>query len=246
MAFYKKNLSIFVTKYLKKHQLGPRDVKANRLLTMKKKQFRVEITTKGLFDVEAASIDTEEYNIDEITSDDFDDFIYDSDYICNFALGDEWQGQFKMKVFDENDNMVYENDDISEFLIVTDAEDTEHELFPSTIDPKKAAEEWVKRWKEDGIGEAPGIYAVRRHEIKWLSFEFIVEDEKFYPSKLLFVSNRKIEGLVYDNMTDPYHLFYEDKFVETEVDDDYDEYGSTDLIMEKTEKGWWEVIHEIS
>jgi hypothetical protein len=213
---------------------------------MAKNQFRVEITTKGSFEVEVASIDTDEYNVDEITSDDFDDFMYDSDYICTCALGDEWEGQFEMKVFDKSDNVVYENNLFSEFLFVTDSEQTEDEDFPSTVNPKKAVEEWEKRWAEDGGGQEPGTFAVRRHEIKWLSFNFVVEDEKFDPGKLLFVANRKLEGLVYDYMTDPYHVFYEDKFVEAEIDDDYyEEYGYSDFIMEKTEDGYWEEIQEI-
>ena len=213
---------------------------------MAKKQFRVEITTKGSFDVEVTPIDTDEYNVDEITSDDFyNDFIDYSDYICNCALGDEWKGQFEVKVFDENDNVVYESGDFSKFLFVTDAERTEDDDFPSTVDPKKAAKEWVKRWAEDGGGQEPGIYAVRRHENKWLSFSFDVEDKKFDPSKLLFVSNKKLKGLVNDYMTDPKHVFYEDKFVETEVDEEYYQYGYKDFIMKKTEDGRWEVIRKV-
>ena len=218
----------------------------NRNITsMAKKQFRVEITTKGSFEVEVAPIDTDEYDVDEITSDDFDDFMDYSDYICNCALGDEWEGQFEMKVFDDSDNVVYESGDFCEFLFVTDAEQTEDEDFPSTVDPKKAAEEWVKRWAEDGGGQEPGTYAVRRHEIKWLSFSFGIEDEKCDPSKLLFVSNKKLKGLVYDYMTDPYHMFYEDKFVEAKLDEEYDEYGYKDFVMEKSENGWWKEIREI-
>ena len=211
---------------------------------MTRKQFRVEITTKGSFEVEVASIDTDEYNIDEITSDDFDDFMDNSDYICNCAFGNQWKGQFEMKVYDESDNVVYESGDFSEFLFVTNAW-TVDEDFPSTVNPKKAAEEWVKRWAEDGDGQKPGTYAVRRHVIKWLSFSFSVEDEKFDPSKLLFVANKKLKGLVYYYMTDPYHIFYEDKFAEAEVDEDYDEYGYKDFIMKKSENGWWEEIREI-
>ena len=150
-----------------------------------------------------------------------------------------------MKVFDESDNVVYESGDFSKFLFVTDAERTEDEDFPSTVDPKKATEEWVKRWAEDGVGQEPGTYAVRRHENKWLSFSFIVEDEEFDPSKLLFVSNKEQKGLVYDYMTDPDHVFYEDKFVEAEVDEDYEEYGYEQFIMEKTEDGSWEVIRKV-
>jgi len=213
---------------------------------MAKKQFRVEITTKGSFEVEVAPIDTDEYDVDEITSDDFDDFMDYSDYICNCALGDEWEGRFEMKVFDESDNVVYESGDFSEFLFVTEAEQAEYEDFPSTIDSKKAAEEWEKRWTEEGTGQAPGTYAVCRHEIKWLTFSFGVEDDKFDPTKLLFISNRKLEGLVYDYMTDPYHVFYDDKFVDAEIfDDSYEEYGGHYFIMEKSEDGWWEEIREV-
>lgn len=215
---------------------------------MEKKQFRVEITTKGSYEVEVTPIDTDEYDVNEITSDDFDDFRAFSDYICNCALGDEWTGPFEMKVFDENGNVVYESEDFGDFLFISDSEDIENDDlgFPSTIDPKKATEEWEKRWNEDGIGEEPGIYAVCPHEIKWLTFSFNVEDEEFDPSKLLFVTNRKLDGLVYDSMTDPFHVFYNDKFVDAEIDDDsYEEYGSENYIMEKCKEGWWKKIREV-
>lgn len=214
---------------------------------MEKKQFRVEIITKGSFDVEIAPVDTNEYSVEEIQADDFyEDFMNYSDYIVNCGLGDEWSGQFEMKVYDENDNVVFECDDFSEIPFIVESEQAEEEDFPSTIDPMKAVQEWEKRWEKEGITEKPGIYAVSRHEIKWLTFVFVVEDERFDPTKLLFVSNRKLEGLVYDYMTDPGHIFYDDRFVETEIDDDsLEEYGHRFYIMKKHEEGWWEEIREV-
>jgi len=212
---------------------------------MAKKQFRVDITTKGSFEVEVAPIDTDEYEIDSISPDDFEDLIYDSDYICMCALGDEWEGQFNLKVCDENNEEVFESDDFTEFLFICETEQTEDEDFPSCFDKKKVAEELEKRWSKDAENNiATGIYAVRRHEIKWITFNFVIEDEKFDPKKLLFVANNKLSGLVYDEMTDPNHIFYENKFVESEIDEDYDEYGSYDFIMEKNEN-WWKEIREI-
>ena len=56
----------------------------------------------------------------------------------------------------------------------------------------------------------------------------------------MFVANKKLNGLVYDYMTDPGHVFYDDKFVDVNFDEEYEEYGYDDCIMEKTEDGLWE------
>lgn len=207
---------------------------------MAKKQFRVEINTKGSFEIEVAAVDSKEYNVDEISADDFEEILQDGEYIVNCGLGDEWCGTFEMTVSDENGDVVFESENFSDFRFVVESDVTEDEDFPTTVDPKNATTVWENRWAEDGNGQEPGIYAVRRHEIKWLSLNFVVEDEKFDPSKLMFVSNRKLRGLFYDYMTDPGYVFYGDKFVNVDFDEEYEEYGYDDCIMEKTEDGWWE------
>ncbi len=207
---------------------------------MARKQYRVEVDTKGAFEVEVASVDSEIYNVDEISSDDINNLMGESEYIVDCGLGDEWCGTFEMTVYNENDEVVFERENFSDFMFIVDSDATEDADFPSVIDKKNAMTMWEKRWTEEGNGQEPGVYAVRRHEIKWLSFGFIVEDEKFDPSKLMFVANKKLNGLVYDYMTDPGHVYYDNKFVDVRVDEEYDEYGFQDLIMVKTEEGWWE------
>ena len=207
---------------------------------MAKKQYRVEINTKGSFEVEVAAIDSKEYDVGKISEDDLDEILQDSEYIVIGGLGDEWCGMFEMTVYDENDDVVFEGDNFGDFRFIVGSSDAEDDDFPSTVDSKNATTVWENRWTEDGGGQEPGLYAVRRHEIKWFSLNFVVEDEKFDPGKLMFVSNRTLEGLVYDYMTDPGHVFYDNKFVDVVADEEYDEYGFNDCIMEKTEKGWWE------
>ena len=91
-----------------------------------------------------------------------------------------------------------------------------------------------------------GSYLTVRHEDKWVYFKFNFEDEAFDPSKLFFIVNNQLVGLVYDIMTDPKHIFYDNKFVDAEDDTDWlDEYGHVFVIMEKVEAGWWNEIKEL-
>ena len=212
---------------------------------MAKKQFSVEVLADSTIEIEVAAIDSEKYDIGKMKEEDVDALMNDSEYIVQCGLGDEWDGRFELKVYNENDRVVFKSNDFSDFRFIVQSDVTEDEDFPTSVDPKNATMVWEKRWTEDGNGQEPGIYAVRRHSPQRVWFNFVVEDEKFDPSKLLFVSNRKLKGLFYDYMSDPYHVFYGDKFVEAEVNEDYSEYGYTDFIMEKTEKGWWEEIREI-
>ncbi len=212
-----------------------------------KKQFRVEITTKGSYEVEVAPIDTNEYDINDITFDDFMELMDNSEYICSGALEDGWSGTFEMKVFDESDNVIYESDDFDEFPFIFEFDEDEDEDFELNVDFKKVKEECEKRWKEDDTITDPGIYAVCRHDMKWVTFRFSVEDEDFDPKKLLFVANKNLECLVCEYMTEPTHVFYDDKFVDVDDYDCSDEYGCGYYIMEKNKYGCWneEALREV-
>ena len=213
-----------------------------------KKQFRVELNTKGSYSVEILPIDTEEYDVDEMTLEDAEELLdgYESEYIAYGALGDEWEGYFELKVYNENDEVVFESDDFSDFRFVNDFMQ-EDEEFTSNADLQNAAKEWEKRWEENAQNSpSPGTYLTVRHENKWIYFKFNIEDDAFDPSKLFFIANNELQGLVYDYMTDPNHIFYDNKFVDAEDDTECcEEYGRVFVIMEKDEDGWWNEINEL-
>ena len=206
------------------------------------KTFRVEVTTKGTFEVQVAPVDTDKYDIEEIDFNEFNDILDCSDYLVTGGMGDEWEGKFEMSVYDENENVVYESNDFTDFKFIT-SEDDEDDLS------EHAKQEIEKRIKSDiEQRKDVGMYAVRAEELKWFGFTFTVEDEEFNPDKLAFVADMKLEGLVYDCMTRPDHILYGDNFVDVECDEDYDNYGYQDSIYEMMKfqsGGYFEKVKDI-
>ena len=217
---------------------------------MAKKQFRVELTTKGAYDVEVAPIDVDEYDIDKLSLADARDLLDDSDYIVNCGLGDEWEGQFNLKVFDENEELVYESNKFSDFNFVTYAQnfidDIGEEEYAKNTNWQNAVAIWEQRWKGERSAIEAGTYIAAFHQMKWMTYGFVVEDEEFNPEKLLFLLNKSVEGLLFDYMSDPDHIFYNDSFVDVEdCNDIIDEYGTIYYIVKKWKDADWEHIREI-
>ena len=207
---------------------------------MNKQKFRVQLTTKGGYDIEIAQLDLENVVIEDLSSSDAWDLLYDGEYILNCGLGDEWCGQFTIEVYDENDNLVYENDDFSNFNFIS-SEDVVLEN-PSI---KPHLQTFLNLWKSEDDSVEPGTYIAGLHEMKWQEFSFVVEDTTFDPEKLYFIHNKTAEGLIYDYMTDPWHIFYDDKFVKAEYCmDSEDEYG-TNFHIVKRENGCFEFLHSL-
>lgn len=201
------------------------------------KKFRVEILTKGGFDIEVSKIDLKDIDIDNLSYDEAYDLLYDSEYIQNCGLGDEWNGHFSLTVYDENENVIYESDDFQNFTFISSEDGImENELL------KPHLSTLVECWnKEDNYIE-PGNYIAGVHEMKWQEFSFVVEDESFDPEKLFFISNKESEGLPFDYMSDPGHIFYDNHFVKVEYcNDSEDEYGTTFYIV-KRENGCFEYL----
>lgn len=224
---------------------------------MAKRQFRVKITTKGSFEVEVASVDTDEYNVDEITTSDAQDLLDNSEYIVNGGLGlewgredYEWKGPFELTVYDENDEEVFKSKNFSDFLFVSCAEnfleEIDEEEYAQNVDLQNTVAEWEKRWRAERKSIKAGTYIAAFHEMKWMTYTFVVEDEEFAPDKLLFLLNKAVEGLAFDYMTDPDHIVYDGGFVEAEDSNDViEEYGTSFYIVKKWEDADWENIREI-
>ena len=204
------------------------------------KQFTIKITTKGTMDIECAWLD-EGVSIDDITSDD----VYDSiepDYIASNCLGDEWEGQYKLEVFDEEGNTVYETD---EWKGATDIYDPDlEEVFDE--ETLKRIEKILETEKEQCKNtEILGDCVLVLHEMKWYFMEFKVEDEEFNIDKLIFVNNPRINGAGYDYYTDAHHVLYGDKVLENISEQDFfDEYGTT-YYLAKRHKEYFEIIREL-
>jgi hypothetical protein len=209
-------------------------------------KYRVKLVTKGACDVEVSRLDINKNEIDNISSEEVEDLLYDGDYILNCGLGNEWNERLELTVYDENDEVVYETNDFRCFEFITEDvfEDADNPNFAilKNVEAKLKVE-----WENEKNDIEPGLYIAAWHDMKWQEFTFEVEDEEFDPSKLFFINNASVEGLVYDYMTDPWHILYGNEFVATDYcNDSEDEYGTRFFIVEKNaEYGWWEVIREI-
>jgi hypothetical protein len=209
-------------------------------------KYRVKLVTKGACDVEVSRLDINKNEIDNISSEEVEDLLYDGDYILNCGLGNEWNERLELTVYDENDEVVYETNDFRCFEFITEDvfEDADNPNFAilKNVEAKLKVE-----WENEKNDIEPGLYIAAWHDMKWQEFTFEVEDEEFDPSKLFFINNASVEGLVYDYMTDPWHILYGNEFVATDYcNDSEDEYGTRFFIVEKNAQyGWWEVIREI-
>lgn len=216
---------------------------------MTKKRLTVELITKGAFNVEIKPIDADELDLDEMTAEDADRYLSGSDYITCGAFSEDYKLPFSLVVYDENEDEVFKSEDSYDFKFVNDAESIlEDEEFISNADLTKVMQEWEKRWEKERNAVRTGIYVVGWHEMRWLTYRFVIEDEVFDPSKLFFVSDKRLDGLVYDEMTEPNHIFYDDHFVEAvDCNEDilFNEYGTYFHIMKRCEEGYWDDLREI-
>ena len=214
---------------------------------MAKKRFTVELTTKGAFNVEINPIDTDDLNGEDLSEDDAEALLSDSDYITRGAFSEDYKLPFSLVVYDENFNVVFKSKDLDDFKFVSEVESVmEDDDFDSNVLLQKALKEWEKRWAEERNAVKMGLYVVGWHEMKWLTYRFIIEDDAFDPSKLFFVADKKLEGLVYDDMTEPNHIFYDDHFLVAEdCNNVSDEYGISFHVMERCDDGYWDDLREI-
>ena len=209
-------------------------------------KYTIRITTKGTHDIECGWIEIEEgldrqEVLDNITSEDIYEVI-EPEYIASNCLGDEWEGQYKLEVFDKNGTLVYETD---EWKGITDIYDPElEELFDE--ETLKGIEKIVEDEKEQyKKTEILGDCVLVVHEMKWYIAEFEVEDDEFDINKLMFVENPSLNGASFDYYTDLHHVMYGDKVLENISDQDsFDEYGMTYYLAKRTEN-WFEIIREL-
>lgn len=214
---------------------------------MEKHKYRIVLITKGALDIEVAQICEEECDVENMSTDETMDMLYYGDYILNCGLGDEWSGHFSLTVYDETDNVVYETEDYNSIRFVASSDDlADYDEFASKDNLPSIIQKLEKCWAAESDTMEQGLYVAGFHEMKWLEYSFTFEDYEFDAAKLFFVSNREVEGMAYDYMTDPGHLFYGDDFLKPECcQDSEDEYGTNYSLLEKSGKGYWEEIRGI-
>lgn len=217
------------------------------------KKFKMKITTKGASAIEMANLDTDEFDIDELTMDDVWDL--DTDYLAECALGDEWEGRFSLEVYGENNELVYQNDDFTNFNFIVSIMDYDDMLENENINQseeliniiKSKIEQRIKEDKEKRVnsvginenGEKKAVSYVGVHEIKWCTCEYYIEDTEFDPQKLIFVANPLLEAVNFDYNTDENHVFYGQDFLDVIRDEDggglySEEYGCTGYVVERS------------
>ena len=211
--------------------------------------FRMVFTTKGGCDIEIAPIDTEEYNIDDIVYDDVAEIAYDSDYIANGTIDKDFDGPFQIEVYDEEDKLVYANNKFDDFIFICNANQFDN---PENIRISLTSEDSCliklkceNRWEEERNNTEQGDYLVLCHDLKWITYTYAIKDREFDPSKLLFVRNADLDGLISDCTSDATHIFYNNDFLEvTEGPDCWDEYG-TSISIKRKDNDRWEMLRDI-
>lgn len=206
------------------------------------KTFRVELKTKYAFDTEISKINLEDIDVDNLSKSQIFDLLDDSEYIQYCGLGDEWDGQFSLKVYDENKKVIYKNDDFEDFNSFINSErDVTDDNDLALVKPYLPT--IVERWKHENV--EPGEYIVAMHQMKVQKYSFIIEAESFDSNKLFFIGNQMMQGLTYDYMSDPNHIFYDGKFLIPEPLCDCEDVYGTRYYLAKREEGWFEILSEI-
>ena len=214
---------------------------------MKKQLFTVELSTKGAFEVEIALIEDEEIEVETLSINDAEELLRNGKYLTSGAFSDDFPLPFRLVVYDENHREIFKRESVNDIHFVHEAESVlDDDDFTSNANLQIVVQEWEKCWEKEREAVIPGIYVVAWHEMKWLTYRFVIEDDVFDPGKLFFVTDKKLEGLVYDDMTEPNHIFYDNKFVDVEdCSESSEEYGLSIHIMERCEDGYWDDIREV-
>lgn len=211
--------------------------------------FKLLFTTKGGCGVEIAPIDTEEYNVDDIVYDDVSEIAYDSDYIANAAISKKFKGSFQIEVYDDEDKLVYANNKFNDFIFISNAKqfDTPEKIRASLTseDSCLIKLKCENRWEEEKKSIELGDYLALCHGLKWITYTYTIKDTEFDPSKLLFVRNAALDGLISDFASDAKHIFYNNDYLEvSEEPDSWDEYG-TFISIERKANDKWEMLRDI-
>lgn len=202
----------------------------------KKKRFRIELKIYGSRDIGVKPIDTDKFDIDELTEQDGWDLAGNWDYFVEGAIAEEFDdyGEFELKVYDENDEIVFETDkfinDDTNYIVEPDnviecmldkMELDWKDLSDEDRDYIETAEHIIgNRYAEEVNSLHGGTYLVQINDLRWRTFSFFVEDTEFNPNKLYFVTNEKLKYLDYDSYTDIEHIYYGGAFLSYNEDDE--------------------------
>jgi hypothetical protein len=200
------------------------------------KQFKIQITTKGTHSVECATLNVEKFDVDQLSCEDV--YNMDTYYLAQCAIGDEWEGNFLLKVYDDSDTVGYESSDISNFARICAGEYSECLEEHQVVLSEDVSHQHNRLLSEQDLIDRKaledGMYVLVVRDAKWRFMEYFIEAESFDPSKLLFVYNPQLEGVGYDYYSDENHVFYDGAFLENKLEDiGYDDYGCNCYVMER-------------
>lgn len=204
-----------------------------------KKQFNIELRTKGAFQIEIARLDIDDdFDPEDMDIEDAEDCLSDrGDYVLGCAIGEDFSGNFDLKVSD-GDEEVFSCNDFDKMGIRFE-EDVVEDCGLAEEEVKLLDEKLDRLWKK----YEPGMYLVAVHNMKWQSYSATVEDDEFI--RLDFIANGMFRGLLFDSYTDPDHLLFNGKLLSmTDNDADEDEYGTRYYLVELGEDGWWDIVKE--
>ena len=206
--------------------------------------------------IEMLKINPDELNIDTVSEEEAAELLDGNHFFTLTDIDiDKEDNDFELKVYDEDDELVYESDNFSVLNFVHDG------LWMAPGNEKFEAESWKCRsntdwhtikqisedlWKKEKAELSEGYYIGGFYSHQYYqTYSFTIEDTEFDPKKLVIISNKKVEGLRQEYSSDPNHILYAEKFVAVQLHDsddpedeqeEYKEYS----VMHRTEDGSWD------
>lgn len=186
----------------------------------RKKTFKVRIKVSESCWIKLPTIDTDEWNVDEISFDEADENIavVVESYVSPIGIGNNWSDEFELKVYDDEDKLVYESNNFDDFKFITSVNDLHDETFVTNADLNSVEQICEELWKQEDEEFNDGYSLLSCEIFNFDVFTFTVEDDEFDPSKLLFIKNSKVDGVWDEFMTDRNHVVYNDRLMKPEAD----------------------------
>ncbi len=237
----------------------------------KKHHYRVEMTTKGAYEISLMRID--EADIENIgDAEDYEDYFDSTDYLTDTAipLDENIQPIIQFTAYDDEGNMVYKTPDDwkkSEKLTYADnfnepwgihlysreegpfAFATADDIC-TDADMLNLVNQLVALYEKDKDALAPGYYLAEYNELKWQTRVLhVCDDGEFDPHKFCMVPcNKYPVGARWEPMPkvcDVEHLVYNGRMVEVEeYEDVVDNYGYRYFVICKREDGYWRFLNK--
>lgn len=208
--------------------------------------------------IEILKVNLDELNLDTLDEDEASELLGGNHFVSLTNIDiDKGDNNFELKVYDEDDKLIYESDDFSDLSFVYDGlwmapgnEEYEEDRWSqrSSTDWRTIKKISEELWKKEQAEFGEGYYLVGKYEHENdQTYTFTVEDDEFDPRKLVIISDKKLEGVEFEFSSDPNHILYGEKFVSVQLQEEEDvEYSYKEFsIMHRDADGSWEEHHWI-